>query len=155
MRFLLALVVLTVSGLGDARAQTPSRCGLFDAWWDSDVHFELKASRTTAEARARLPEMVDIAERVKLHHCCPDVLWSLHAHVDRTEVPPDAVEGLAQMRAEYVQTLLTDLGVPKNRICARSFGARQPILAPPNKKNARVEIHSQCDRPPEANKAWC
>ena len=155
MRFVLSIVLLIVFGAGDARAQAPSRCGLFDAWWDSDIHFEPKASRTTAEGRAHLTQIADIAERVKLHQCCPDVLWSLRAHVDPTEVPPNAVEVLAKMRADYVQSLLINFGVPKNRICSRSLGARQPILAPPNKKNARVEVHVQCDRPPEATKEWC
>ena len=138
MRLVLAIVVLIVFGADDARAQAPpSRCGLFDAWWYSDIHFEFKASRTTAEGRAHLVQQADIAERVSSHPCCPAVLWSLRAHVDPTEVPPNAVEVLAKMRADYVQSLLIDFGVPKNRICARSLGARQPILAPPNKKNAR------------------
>lgn len=121
-----------------------------------DVFFEPTANRATASARERLPEMVSRAESLKLHPCCPDVLWTLEAHVDRGELRPSAHENLAQDRAEYVQGLLVGLGVSKNRRCKKSFGASSPALKPPNAKNARVEIYALCARnSQEANGSWC
>lgn len=156
MRIPVTFVALFAFCVSAAWAQAPVMCMTFDGKYFLDVFFEPTANRATASARERLPEMVNRAESLKSHPCCPDVLWTLEAHVDRGELRPSAHENLAQDRAEYVQGLLVGLGVSKNRICKKSFGASSPALKPPNAKNARVEIYALCARnSQEANGSWC
>lgn len=111
--------------------------------YDADVTFARGATGVTAPQRERLGRMVSL-----LTIQCEAQNWYVDGHADAGEVKNDGGNRLALDRASGVVELLAVYGVRRESICVRGKGSRQPVVQPPDTRNARVEIMGICDMRP-------
>ena len=110
---------------------------IYDSRLSAEVRFEHMPTSPLAKQLERLTETLN---RIKQPDYCALEALVVIGHADPSEGNARATQELSMKRSEYIVHFLEEEGIPSSMIIAEYKGATQPVAAPPDWRNARVEM---------------